>query len=144
MNTTPIRIERTYNASPARVWQALTDKSQMKEWYFDLDEFRPEPGFEFSFYGQGHKGEQYLHRCKVLEAVPLQKLSYSWTYEGYEGYSVVTFRLFEENGGTRLFLTHEGLETFPANNPDFAAQSFSDGWTYITGAALKEYLEKKK
>jgi hypothetical protein len=40
-------------------------------------------------------------------------------------------------------LTHEGLETFPQNNPDFAKESFMQGWTYILGTSLKKFLEKQ-
>lgn len=135
-------IERTYNAPVEKVWNALTDKDQMKEWYFKLDEFRPEPGFEFSFAGQGHKGEKYIHLCKVLEVVKHKKLSYSWTYKDYPGYSVVTFELFSEGGNTRLVLTHAGLETFIQDNADFARESFAAGWTELIGKLLKQYVER--
>jgi len=42
-------IERTFNAPVERVWKALTDVEQMRQWYFDLKEFKPEVGFEFQF-----------------------------------------------------------------------------------------------
>ena len=42
-------IERTFAAPVARVWKALTDVGEMKQWYFDLKEFKPEVGFEFEF-----------------------------------------------------------------------------------------------
>jgi uncharacterized protein YndB with AHSA1/START domain len=44
-----IMMEQTFNAPVARVWRALTDAGQMREWYFDLKEFKPEVGFEFEF-----------------------------------------------------------------------------------------------
>jgi uncharacterized protein YndB with AHSA1/START domain len=138
----PFTIERVYNAPIEIVWEAITDREQMKQWYFDLAEFKVEKGFEFQFTGQGHKGEQYLHLCKVTDVITGKKLSYSWTYEGLEGYSVVTFELFDEGSTTRLKLTHEGLETFPENNPDFAKESFMEGWTHIIGKSLKEFVEK--
>lgn len=141
MTTTPFTIERTYNAPAEKLWKAITDKEQMKQWYFELSAFNAEPGFEFQFYGQGHKGEQYLHLCKVIEVIPGKKLSYSWCYKGYEGYSVVSFELFAEGEKTRLKLTHEGLESFPANNPDFAKTSFMEGWTYLITKSLSEYVE---
>lgn len=143
MQSKSVSIERIYNAPVEKVWKALTDKEQMQQWYFTLDEFRAETGFEFSFKGQGHKGEQYIHLCKILEVVPLQKLSYSWTYEGYTGYSVVTFELFAEGDKTRLKLTHQGLESFPQDNADFASESFTEGWNYLTGEALKTFVEKE-
>ena len=139
----PFIIERTYDAPVEKVWKALTDKNEMKQWYFDLAEFKPEPGFEFQFYGEGKQGEKFLHLCKIIDAIKNKKLRYSWRYDGYEGISFVTFELFDEGGKTRLKLTHEGIETFPktANN-DFAKENFAEGWTYITGTSLKEYLEK--
>jgi uncharacterized protein YndB with AHSA1/START domain len=115
----------------------------MKQWYFDLDEFRPEVGFEFQFTGEGHKGDKYLHLCKVVEAIPQQKLSYSWCYDQLKGYSVVTFELFPEGDTTRLKLTHEGIESFRENGPDFAQESFMQGWTELIGTLLKNFLEKK-
>ncbi len=44
-----IIMERTLDAPVAKVWKALTDVDQMREWYFDLKEFKPEIGFEFEF-----------------------------------------------------------------------------------------------
>lgn len=139
----PFTIERTYNAPIEKVWKALTDKDQMKKWYFDLAEFKPVVGFEFRFYGQGHKGEQYLHLCRVTQVVPGKKISYTWCYDKYEGVSEVSFELFSEGDKTRLKLTHEGLETFPANNPDFAKQRFTDGWTMLIGTLLKDFVDQK-
>ena len=52
----PIIVERTYNAPIEKVWNAITNKDEMKKWYFDLAEFKAEPGFEFQFYGEGKQG----------------------------------------------------------------------------------------
>lgn len=57
------------NAPVNKIWQAITDRNKMKEWYFDFEEFKPEPGFEFQFYGTGSKGEKYLHLCQVKEVI---------------------------------------------------------------------------
>ncbi|MCW3108246.1 MAG: hypothetical protein JWQ09_2752 [Segetibacter sp.] len=142
MTHEPFVIERTFNAPVEKVWQAITDKEQMKQWYFDLAEFKPEVGFEFQFEA-GNDDKQYLHLCKITEVIPGKKLAYSWRYEGYEGNSFVTFELFAEGSATRLKLTHEGLETFPTNNPDFAKESFAAGWTYIIGTSLANFVENK-
>jgi len=141
MNNEPIIIERTYNAPATRVWKAISDKNEMKKWYFDLAEFKPEVGFEFQFYG-GKEERQYLHLCKITEVVVGKKLTYSWRYDGYEGISYVTFELFNEGNQTRLILTHKGLETFPVSNPDFGKENFVEGWTYIINISLTEFLEK--
>ena len=140
MKHEPFIIERIYDAPVERVWKAITDKNQMKEWYFDLSAFKPEVGFEFQFTG-GNEGKTFLHLCKITDVAKEKKLRYSWRYDGYEGNSFVTFELFPDGNRTRLRLTHEGLETFPAMK-DFAKENFAQGWTQIIGTSLKDYVEK--
>jgi len=137
----PIIKEVLLNAPVSKVWKALTDKYQMKQWYFDIAEFKAEPGFKFQFYGEGLKGEKYLHLCEIIDAVSEKKLSYSWRYDGYPGNSIVTFILFQEGIHTRLKLTHEGIESFGTDNPDFAKKNFEIGWTEIIGKSIKEFVE---
>ncbi|MFC0182445.1 Uncharacterized conserved protein YndB, AHSA1/START domain [Pseudarcicella hirudinis] len=140
MKNEPFVIERHFNAPIGKVWKALTDKDQMKKWYFDLDEFKPEIDFEFQFWGE-NEGRKYLHLCRITSVVFEEKISYTWKYRDYPGESEVTFELFQEGETTRLKLTHAGLETFPANEPDFRRESFSGGWTYLIGTALKNFVE---
>jgi len=132
-------VERTFSAPPERIWKALTDVEEMRCWYFDLKEFKPEVGFEFEFTVE-HEGVKYCHLCKITEVIPQKKLAYTWRYKGHEGDSLVTFELFADGDKTRLKLTHEGLETFP-KTPSFARKRFMEGWTQIIGSSLKEFVE---
>ena len=144
METKPLVVERTLNAPVSRVWQALTDNDKMKQWYFQLESFEPRVGFEFSFSGQGSKGEKYTHNCRITAVEPEKKLSYTWVYEGFEGHSEVSFELFaEDDDKTKVRITHTGLETFPQHGPDFALESFTKGWNHILGISLKEFVEKE-
>ncbi len=142
MNNEPFVIEQKYDAPVERVWQAITDKDKMKQWYFDIKNFRLEEGFEFEFIGEDQDCKEFLHKCKILEVVPNQKFRHSWRYEGYAGESFVTWELFPDGNGTKVKLTHEGLETFPAEVKAFAKQNFVAGWTEITGKLLKQFVEK--
>ena len=142
MENSPIIIERTYNATSTKVWNAITDKEQMQKWYFYVSDFKAEPGFKFTFSGQGTTGEKHLHLCKVIEAVPQKKLSYTWQYEGKTGSSQITFDLTSEGEKTRLTLTHSGVETFAASGADFAKTSFAEGWKMIIGTSLRDFVEK--
>jgi uncharacterized protein YndB with AHSA1/START domain len=135
-------VERTIDAPVEKVWKALTDKEEMKQWYFDLQEFKAEPGFEFTFKG-GTKTTTYLHLCQVKEVVPNRKLSYSWRYENEPGDSLVTFELFPDGNKTKVRITHDGLETFTSGNPDLARTNFEKGWTAILGTNLPAHFEKK-
>jgi len=138
--TGAVVIERIFNAPIARVWQALTDVDQMRAWYFDLKEFKPEPGFEFEFVVE-HEGTNYHHLCKVTEVVAPKKLAYTWRYKGEPGDSLVTFELFPDGNKTNLRLTHEGLESFP-KTPAYARKNFEMGWTSIA-TELEQFLEGK-
>ncbi|TSD67358.1 SRPBCC domain-containing protein [Inquilinus sp. KBS0705] len=142
MENKPLIVERTLNASADRIWQALTDNSQMKQWYFQLEHFEACVGFEFSFNGQGAKGEQYVHNCRVTAVEPEKKLSYTWKYESYPGESEVSFELFPQGDETLVRITHTGLETFPQDSPDFGPASFNKGWNHILGISLKDFVEK--
>ena len=50
MKNEPFVIERTFNAPIEKVQNAITDKDEMTQWYFDIKTFKPEVGFEFQFY----------------------------------------------------------------------------------------------
>ena len=140
-----IIVERTFDAPVGRVWTALTDVNEMRQWYFDLKEFKAQIGFEFEFVVE-HEGNTYHHLCKVTEVIPEKKIAYTWRYKGEVGDSLVTFELFGEGDRTRLKLTHSGIETFP-KTPAYARKNFEAGWTEIVGSELKRFVEnaeKKK
>jgi uncharacterized protein YndB with AHSA1/START domain len=136
----PVVIERTFNAPVQRVWNALTDVKQMRAWYFDLKEFKPEVGFQFEFIVE-HEEVKYHHLCEVTDVAPQKKLAYTWRYKGQPGDSLVTFELSAKGDKTRLKLTHEGLETFP-KTAAYARKNFETGWTQIIGSSLKQFVEK--
>lgn len=136
----PLVVERVFDAPVEVLWHALTNADEMRRWYFDLEQFKPEPGFEFRFTVE-HEGTSFHHCCRVTEAVPLKKIAYTWRYEGHPGDSLVTFELLPENGKARLKLTHEGLETFPVL-PPFARNNFVKGWNSLIGASLVDYVKE--
>lgn len=143
MKTTPLIIERIYDTPIQKVWDAITNKEQMKEWYFDLKEFKAEKGFKFQFTSQD-EDLIYMHACEVVDCDRLQRISYTWTYSGLIGCSLLTWELFiEPDGRTRLKLTHTGLANFPQGVPNFSLESFTEGWLQFLDKALPSFLEKK-
>ena len=52
ISSEPVVKEVMLDASPSEVWSALTDKDKLKQWCFDMNEFKPEVGFDFHFYGE--------------------------------------------------------------------------------------------
>ena len=135
----PLTIERTFDAPIEKVWLAITTAEAMSRWYFEMENFKPEPGCEFRFVVQ-HEGNTYDHRCKVTEVIPNRKIAYTWRYHGHEGDSLVTMELFPDGNKTKLKLTHTGLENFP-RTPQFARENFERGWTSLIGDSLKDFLQ---
>jgi uncharacterized protein YndB with AHSA1/START domain len=134
----PFVIERTYPQSISQVWRAITDPGAIETWFFDFVGFKPEPGNEFSFVVE-HEGNKHDHRCQVTEVVPERKIAFTWRYAGFSGDSLVTMELSAIAGGTRLKLTHDGLDHFP-RLPQFDRSKFEKGWTGLIGSELPNYL----
>ena len=143
MESAPIIKETTVDAPIEKVWKALTVPAEMKKWYFDIPGFKPVVGHAFEFIA-GDDKTKYRHLCKVKEVVIEKKIAYTWTYENFNADSLVTFELFEAGGNakTRVRLTHQGVEKFQTNDPNFRRESFDAGWTEIVGKQLKKYVEE--
>jgi len=140
----PVIVERLFNAPITKVWSAITVNEELKNWYFKLEDFKPQVGFKFEFTGGSDKDTQYLHVCEVTEVIEKQKIAYSWRYKGYPGNSLVTWELFDKGAQTLLRITHTGLETFAEAGKDFTKNNFNEGWTHFLYTALKGYLEPEK
>jgi uncharacterized protein YndB with AHSA1/START domain len=141
VNLEPIVVEHTYKAPVSAVWEAITDRENMRRWFFEeMTDFRPVVGFETEF-THHHEGQDYVHQWKVTEVVPERKITYGWRYRGYPGDSSVTWELYGVPGGTRLRLTHKGQETFPQDNPVFSRASCRAGWEYLLHESLASFLK---
>lgn len=132
-------IERTYDSPASDVWMALTRVDLIRQWYFDIPEFKTEVGFAFRFEGNGPCDKPNTHLCQVTEVIPERKIAYSWRYDETDGESLVTFELFPEGENTRLRLTHAGLETFSLELRQ--KKNFEAGWNYYIHTALKDFLQ---
>ena len=140
METDPVVKRVTLQAPVAKVWSAITDKGEMKEWYFTIEEFIAQPGFQFKMYGE-KKGVKFPISCTVKEVEQNKKLSYTWSYDDFPAETLLTFELRGSGEQTDLRITHEGLERIPPENSDASVQNHRDGWEFIIGTSLKQYVE---
>ncbi|MBV8328264.1 SRPBCC domain-containing protein [Chryseobacterium sp.] len=139
--STPITVQYKINAPANTVWKALTDKNDMKSWYFDIEDFKPEVGNVFNFYEPG-SARKYHHQCEILDILPEHKLVYSWSYPDFSPLkTTVTWELFPEGEQTLVRLTHEGIENFKDLGEGFSRESFTEGWNVIIGQSLRGHLE---
>jgi uncharacterized protein YndB with AHSA1/START domain len=139
----PIIVEQIFNSSIKSVWSAITEISQMRQWYFEnIPAFKPEVGFETQFNIKSEE-RNFLHIWKVVEVQPLKMIKYVWTFKGYAGKSTTNFELFKENNQTKLRLTVDVLENFPEDIPEFKRESCIAGWNYFINNRLKDFLINK-
>ncbi len=137
----PVIVEQTFPVPLPRLWRAITDPDEMREWFFtELEDFRPEPGFHTEF-DVHHDGKTYRHVWTITEVVPQEKIVYDWSYAGMPGRGHVVFELAEtDDGGSRLKLTNTVSEAFPEDDPAFRRESAVEGWTYFINGRLPAFL----
>ncbi|MDY8137917.1 SRPBCC domain-containing protein [Aquimarina sp. 2201CG5-10] len=135
-------VEQSFDASAEEVWNALTDITQMRQWFFDnIPSFEPVVGFETQFtVNSGNR--DFLHQWKITEVEHNKKIVYDWSYKEYEGKAFVVFELFDKKDHTLLRVTNIGLETFTADIPEFSRESCQGGWEYFIQQNLKRFLDK--
>ncbi len=137
-----IHIERTYPISTAALWQAMTDKQKLKEWFFDIPNFSTVEGAEFEF-TKVENPDGKFHECTVLEVKPEELFKFTWRHPKQPiGNSIITWRFIPRRGATTLHLTHEGLEHFKDAGEQFSLDRFESGWERILGDALPKFIEK--
>lgn len=141
MNT-PIIVQYKISAPIEKVWKALTDKHDMKSWYFEIEDFEPNVGKIFNFYEPGGENK-YHHQGEILEIIPNQILKHTWSYPDFSDLKTkVTWELQSEDNGTLVKLIHEDIENFKDLGEGFSRENFTNGWNSILGQSLKGYLEK--
>jgi uncharacterized protein YndB with AHSA1/START domain len=140
-STEPIVVEQTFDAPIEKVWEAVTDADQMRQWFFEpIETFEPRIGFQTRFTVEAD-GREYLHLWKITEVKPPHKIVYNWRYGGHPGDSFVTWELSDEGEGTKLTVTHDGTHTFPRDDPAFTRESGQNGWEYFIQQRLKAFVE---
>jgi uncharacterized protein YndB with AHSA1/START domain len=129
------------HASAERVWKALTDPKQIKEYLFGTEAISDwRVGSAITYKGVW-QGKPYEDKGKILALVP-NKLLQSTYWSGMSGlkdspenYSTVTYTLSEVGGSTTLTVTQD-------NNPTRESAEHSQSNWAIVLKGLKDLLEK--
>ncbi|MFC3158272.1 Uncharacterized conserved protein YndB, AHSA1/START domain [Chryseobacterium arachidis] len=137
----PIIVEHKVNAPIDKVWQALTDKNEMRIWYFDIEDFELKIGAIFNFYEPGDE-KKYHHQAEVVEIIPNKKLKHTWTYPEFSDQkTILTWELQADADHTLIKLIHDDIDYFGDLGENFSRNAFTEGWNGIIGQSLKPYLE---
>ncbi len=128
-------------ADAAKVWKALTDPEQIKQYLFGTEAVSDwKKGSPLIFKGVW-KDKSYEDKGKILEIDPEKRLQYTyWSSlsgmaDSEENYAIVTFELKAEKGGISLVLTQ-------SNHADEKARDHAGkNWEMVL-QQIKGILEK--
>jgi uncharacterized protein YndB with AHSA1/START domain len=110
------------NATPERVFQALTEKADLERWFVQKAEVDLRPGGAIRL----EWAPDAVEIGKILVLEPPHRVSYSW--EALEpSATTITFELTAENDGTRLHLIHTGIGE--GEDRDTYYTSVNSGWS---------------
>jgi len=138
-----IICEQEFDSTVLRLWRAITDVEEMRQWFFDsIPDFKAEVGFETRFMVDAGE-RQFMHEWKIIEVQYLKLIKYQWTYEDYNGIGFVTFQISVDNERIMLKVISEGLDTFRPKVPEFSRENCQGGWDYFIKERLKCYLAKQ-
>lgn len=140
----PVIVEESFTVSKEVLWQYITELHHMKQWFFEaIPDFRAEEGFRTKFIIQV-EDRIYPHLWRIDKVIPLQNITYDWSYENYEGRSFVSFEIFEMDSKTKLKVTTKVVEDFSSKIPEFKRESCFEGWNYFIKNRLKSYIRNSK
>ena len=149
-DTQDIVVDEVFPHAPETIWKTLTSGELIGRWLMAPTGFEPVKDKHFTFQTKPAGAWDGTIRCQVLEALPNQRLVYSWKggHEGNVGYgapldTVVSFILSRVENGTRLRLVHAGF-VLPTNETAF--KNMGEGWKKVVpsiGAIAGEQGEKK-
>jgi uncharacterized protein YndB with AHSA1/START domain len=151
-NTQAIVVEEVFPHAPETIWKTLTSGELMGRWLHMMPSgFAAMKGTRFTYQTTPAGAWDGVINCQVLEAVPNQRLAYSWQggHAGNAGYgslldTVVTFTLSKVESGTRLRVVHSG---FALPNNETAFRNMSGGWKKVVpgiGAIAAEQASSQK
>lgn len=104
-------VERTYAASPARVYQAWADPAAKAKWFSKPDIFEFHVGGREYSSGGPPEGPVFTFDACYQEIVPEERIVYSYTLDSDDkriSVSLTTVELIPTEDGTKLVFTEQG------------------------------------
>ena len=135
-----IHQEVTFNATPHRIYDALTDAASFQKVESLSDAMQSldigahpakisrDPGGPFSLFGDYIVGRQ-------IELIPIERIVQAWRVASWDPgiFSIARFQLAPQDAGTKLIFDHTG---FPAGT----AEHLASGWYAHYWDPLRKFL----
>jgi uncharacterized protein YndB with AHSA1/START domain len=113
-----VRVQRTFDAAPERVYRAFIEAEALRRWKAPGDakvvlaEVDARVGGGYRVHMEGADGTPYCLRGEFREMIPGERLVYTWHWETDppESETLVTVTLRDVGGRTELTLVHSGFQ----------------------------------
>ncbi len=142
MQTLETQTSVTINASPAKVWTALTSPPLIKKYLMGTNVKTDwKEGSPIIYEGE-YKGKEYKDKGKIIKFEPGKILqSTYWSSMGGkpdmpENYNLVTYELKENGGQTTVTLTQDNI------NSEEEKKHVTENWKAVLNG-LKEVVEEE-
>ena len=130
---TELRLEREFNVTPKRLFDAISKQSELLQWWGPESMFVSDHKLDFSRMGpwfstlENPQGQQYKVSGQVTHVDPITSVGFTWGWHGDNDQrgaeSHVTLTVTETASGARLIIDHRAL-----SDSDQGA-SHEAGWT---------------
>jgi uncharacterized protein YndB with AHSA1/START domain len=144
-----VRFERTYDASAADVWDAITSADRLARWFAEVSGDFHQGGEFLVVFGDGDENRS---RGRILTCQPPHRLEVTWTFGTLPDESILLAEIVEEGEVTTLVIDHRAI---PVSQVGYAAgwQAYLDrlgadlagrplpDWWETTSALLGPYQE---
>jgi uncharacterized protein YndB with AHSA1/START domain len=140
-----IRMERVFNATRERVWQAHTDPKLLAQWWgrgnpLDIVTYEPVRGGHWRFVEHSDHGDHGFEG-RFREITPPERLSMTFEWDGMPGYPVVNTLELQDlgDGRTKLIAT---MQFFTPEERDGMVKSGMETGMNQSYAALDAVLAR--
>jgi uncharacterized protein YndB with AHSA1/START domain len=126
-----LRIERTFQAPAAKVFEAWTSEEVMRRWFHaEHDWETTEATVDLRLGGavrvvmrNPHKDAEYGGGGTYTEIDPPNRLAFTWTWDRDNRPTLIELDFLEADGATTVLLTHRDLAD------EESVHDHEDGWT---------------
>ncbi|MCD1260962.1 SRPBCC family protein [Paenibacillus athensensis] len=104
-------VERTYAATPQRVYQAWSDPAAKGKWFTKPDIFEFRVGGQERSSGGPPEGPVFTFEASYIDIIPEQRIVYTYSLDMGDtrlSVSIATVELIPTQGGTKLIITEQG------------------------------------
>jgi uncharacterized protein YndB with AHSA1/START domain len=112
-----VKIERTFDAPPERVFNAWTDDHELKNWFFPSDgysvpfaEINLRKNTRYRIAVRDSKGETHLYGGIIKQLIMPEKFACTWAENGggtQQRKTFISIDFTDANGKTIVLFTHE-------------------------------------